>query len=124
MGKTCLGIRLIGRDRRVGCNARDWSVAGLLSKFFQVFLLYLGSRKVFTFKVNNVKQFYLPLFYTALCIISFFAFHRHPGILVYLFQLLIIYIAVILVFRKELLQMIEEAKKSRYLAGFRTKSNA
>jgi len=98
--------------------------AGLLSKFFQVFLLYLGSRKVFTFKVNNVKQFYLPLFYTALCIISFFAFHRHPGILVYLFQLLIIYIAVILVFRKELLQMIEEAKKSRYLAGFRTKSNA
>ncbi len=92
--------------------------AGFLSKFIQVFLLYLGSRRVFVFKVNRIKQFYLPLFYVSICLFSFFAFHKNPGLWVYCLQLIIIYIAVILVFRKELLQMLEEAKKSKYFPGF------
>jgi O-antigen/teichoic acid export membrane protein len=110
---SILGIKMFGLIGIV--------YAGLISKFVQVFLLYLGSRKIFTFKVNNLKQFYLPLFYTALCISSFFAFNRNPGLWVYFFQMVIIY--VFLVFRKELLQMLEEARKSKYLASLLPKGN-
>jgi len=92
--------------------------AGFLSKFVQVFLLYLGSRRIFVFKVNKIKQFYLPLFYITICLFSFFAFHKNPGLWVFFIQLIIIYTAVTLVFRKELLQMMEEVKKSRYFSGF------
>lgn len=93
--------------------------AGLISKFLQVILLYLVSRKIFVFKVNKFKQYYLPLFYTVICVVSFFAFNRNPGLWVYLIQLVIIYIAVILVFRKELVQMFNEIVNSKYFLGVR-----
>ena len=92
--------------------------AGLLSKFIQVFLLYLGSRKVFTFKVNKTKQYYLPLFYVFLSLASFFALHRNPGLWVYSLQLVIIYIAIILVFRKELIQLLGELRRSKFFVSF------
>jgi O-antigen/teichoic acid export membrane protein len=92
--------------------------AGLLSKLLQVLLLYLGSRKVFVFKVNKGKQFYLPLFYFLLCVASFFVFGRNPGLRVYTVQLVIIYTAILLVFRKEIPLMIEDIKKSKYFGVF------
>jgi O-antigen/teichoic acid export membrane protein len=91
--------------------------AVLLSKFLQVFLLYLGSRSVFTFRVNKSKQFFLPLFYTVLSVASFFLFNQDPGLWVYLLQLVIIYIAAGIVFRKEIPAMILDIRKSKYYQG-------
>jgi O-antigen/teichoic acid export membrane protein len=94
--------------------------AGFISKFIQVFLLYLGSRSIFTFRINNVKQFYLPLFYVLLCGISFFAFQKNPGIWVYGAQLILIYAATFIVFRTELFQLLDEvvSKRQKYIPGF------
>ena len=76
--------------------------AGLISKIVQVFLLYLFSRKVYIFKVNKAKQFFLPVFYLILSVSTFFIFDKKPGLWVYILQLLVIYFVAFLVYRKEL----------------------
>lgn len=91
---TIFGIRKFGLPGVV--------YAGLISKIIQVFLLYLFSRKVYSFKVNKAKQFFLPLLYFIVSVSAFFLFNKNPGLWVYVIQLPLIYFAAYLIYRKEL----------------------
>jgi O-antigen/teichoic acid export membrane protein len=100
-----------------GLEGAVW--ANFLSRPLQVVFLFLASRKIFAFRFNMVKQLYLPLFYTGICIFSYFTFHAHHLILVNLTQMLIIYVAVILVFRNEIPVILEQFNILQYIP-FRT----
>jgi hypothetical protein len=89
--------------------------ANFLSRPLQAVFLFLASRKIFKFRFNLVKQLYLPLFYMGICIFSYFTFRAHHLVLVNLVQMLVIYVAVILVFRKELPVFLQQIRISKYL---------
>jgi O-antigen/teichoic acid export membrane protein len=89
--------------------------ANFLSRPLQALFLYFAARRVFTFRFNFFKQLYLPIFYGVITIISYFIFREKHLIQVYGIQMIIVYIAIAFVFRKELPTLIGTFLGSRYL---------
>jgi O-antigen/teichoic acid export membrane protein len=89
--------------------------ANFLSRPLQALFLYFAARRVFIFRFNLFKQLYLPIFYVVITIISYFIFREEHLIQVYGIQMIIVYIAIAFVFRKELPTLIDTFLGSRYL---------
>jgi O-antigen/teichoic acid export membrane protein len=111
-------VSIIG-IREFGLIGAVWG--NLLSRPLQAFFLYIAARKVFTFRFNYFKQFLLPGIYVAMVIVCYYVFGNRHMILVYGLQLVIIYIALLFAFRKELPQLVLQflgAKYHRLLPAF------
>jgi O-antigen/teichoic acid export membrane protein len=89
--------------------------ANLLSRPLQALFLFFAARKVFTFRFNLFKQLYLPLLYVVIVITSFYLFSGKHLILVYGLQLIIVYAAIVFVFRKELPDLVRTFLGTKYL---------
>lgn len=71
-------------------------------KFLQVFLFYLESRKIYTFRFSKTKQLWLPLFYVLLLVLPFPWMNDDNRIWFQLLQLVLIVTASYWVFRNEI----------------------
>jgi O-antigen/teichoic acid export membrane protein len=87
-----------------------WGVvwAGFSSKIVQVFFLWLESRKIFTFKFNAVKLFYLPAIFSMIIILmEYFLVGRYNPLLIHAAELILGSMMVFLVYRKELTSLLK-----------------
>lgn len=80
-------------------------------KFLQVFLFYLESRKIYTFRFSKIKQVWLPLLYILLLALPFPFMNDANRIWIQLLQLLCIFSASYFVFRKEILFTLRKYKE-------------
>ncbi|HYG39590.1 MAG TPA: hypothetical protein VD908_13265 [Cytophagales bacterium] len=79
----------------------------LISKLIQVILLRQESKKVFTYKFNKVKMLYLPIFYGCLIVSGELLFRESNKIILYASEFLIITLIIGLVYKSEIISLIE-----------------
>ncbi len=108
IGFTIMGIKEFGLMGAVWAN--------FLSRPIQVLFLFLFSRNIFQFRFNKSKLIYLPLFYIILNLFCYFIFRNEHLVFVSLCQLIIVYAAVVVVFRKEIPVFVGEVKRSSYFS--------
>ena len=82
--------------------------ANLFTKVIQNFFLYLAARKFFTFKFNNLKFIWLPLFVTIVIICSEYFVTTHNLLLVRLLQMVFSYLLVYIFYRNEVLALFKD----------------
>jgi O-antigen/teichoic acid export membrane protein len=77
--------------------------ANMLAKCVQVLIIYLAAKNIFTFKINLEKLIFLPLFYILVNMALYFIPSWEEHMLLYEAAIMIItWIVVLIVFRKEL----------------------
>ena len=87
--------------------------ANFISKPFQVFFLYLESRKIFKFKFNLMKQILLPSLFIILIIITEIIMVEEYRLLIELVLLILTFILVFFIYKKEILLLLEFIKLKR-----------
>jgi O-antigen/teichoic acid export membrane protein len=86
-----------------GLIGAAWS--SFVVKIIQIIFLYFESKKIFNFNFNILKLVYLPLIYVLIVIISNFMLESSNPISVKVFQCIVSYSIVFLVFKRELKQL-------------------
>ena len=80
-------------------------IANFAVKPFQALMLFIESRKIFTFKINKWKLIYLPVLFIFMILGSEIFLRNYNRILIGILQFIVTGLLVISIYRRELLTM-------------------